>query len=231
MSQDYKTSRFRTLFDAEGKGERYDRTTREDEDYVTPQKIAAGVANQIEELDLPPPETVVALAIGTGLETAELKKIFAKTRVIGVDLSREMMKVAHEQGRADELHQADITEKTPVEAQSADIVMCCGGTEFNPGKLQNIADEMKRVAKPGAILAITFRPDGQEEARPGFAYYTQSEINDAFGDASFLGADESRAFSMMQQATQDGNEYGESAKVVHVTYNTSYYQMPSAEAH
>jgi hypothetical protein len=116
-----------------------------------------------------------------------------------------------------------------VKENTADIVICCGGTEFNPGKLKSIADEMVRTARSNAIIAITVRPPGQEAARPGYAYYTTQQVKDAFNGAIFLEEDQHISFAMSQKLSQSTEQKKEEGKEkINVIYNTIYFQAPAA---
>lgn len=222
---DYTQSDFPKLFSGEKAGERYDSACA---DYTTPQRLVSGLAQQVQNLKLPSPKTVVALAIGTGLETEEVKKKFPNVRVIGVDLSTDMLKRAQEEERVDEVVVANITQKiSEIEDHQADVVVCCGGTEFNPGKLADIANEMARMVKPGGLLSITYRPPEQEEARPGYAYYSQEDIQSVFSNMAYLSSDEHVSFSMNKKSDQSSLQGSTNeGKEVDVVYETSFFQAP-----
>ena len=226
MSISYEDSGFKKLFSGEGSGQSYDDVCG---DYETPLRVALGLADHIRRLGLIAPQDIVVLAVGSGLEAEQIKIQFENTRVIGVDLSRDMMDKALETGRIDEAIERNITQTIPeIEDNQADMVVCCGGTEFNPGKLRNIAQEMMRVIKEGGVIAITVRPSGQDEARPGYAYYSEEEVKCVFKGVRYLGSDTHVSFTMKQSDSQstklsDG-EFDDKSNNVEVKYITLYFQ-------
>ncbi len=218
---DYKSSKFLELFNTPERAERYDIVVAA-QNYLSPHIITHEVVQKINELNLSIPKTLVLLAVGSGLEAEKIKQYFSDTTIIGVDFSQAMLNIAIDKKRINTAIRADITEEiTAINPHSADAVICCGGTEFNPGKLKNIAEEMMRIAKKNALIAITVRPPNQDEARPGYAYYTDDEVKSAFKNTTFKEQTSHISFSMDKQNTQ--SEKIASHKKVEVIYNTFYF--------
>jgi len=207
------------LFIGKEVGQDYDRSCCEAEKYATPKRLSEYISHYIDTLSLPQPKTCLALAVGTGLEAEQLKIKFNPLHITGVDLSLDMLNRAVKMQRIDHSINGNITSQTPgIQDQTMDMVVCCGGTEFNPGKLKAIADEMVRTLKPKGLLAITVRPPHQKYARQGYAYYTQEDVINIFASEKFLGHDSHHSFSMLSKLSPDTNE------PIHVKYNTLFFQ-------
>lgn len=159
------------IFESAGIGPAYDEIC--DGDYTT----AKYLADQLHYTGVSQPQNIVALAVGTGLCTAEVKKLFPKARITGVDLSSEMIDQAKSKSAADQFIQADITKPVPgIEKDSVDMVMCVGGSEFIDD-IDTLTAEMARVAKPGATLVLSYRPDDEGPiGREFHHHYSDEEI-------------------------------------------------------
>jgi SAM-dependent methyltransferase len=99
--------------------------------------------------------------------------------VIGLDLSREMLKQARDKlvpysGRYTLIrHDA---QDLPFARQTFDAVSCLEALEFMPSP-QGVLTEMSRVLRPGGVLLVTNRINWERRLMPGKAF-TDSEMRD-----------------------------------------------------
>ena len=125
----------------------------------------------IEKL-LPPNLTIADVGCGTGSLTFELARFAGK--VIGVDLSNEMLRraraVARERAlRNVEFHQGDIF-KLPLESRSVDAAFCVMVLHFLPEPARGIAG-LCRVTRPGgSVILVDLVQHKQEWMREQMAH-------------------------------------------------------------
>lgn len=131
----------------------YDRQMREELDYLSPDRIAQDLAEQIQEKDA----AILDVGCGTGL-TCRLLAERGYCHLDGVDLSQEMLDVARERGIYRRLIQADLNEPLPLDTAVYDGVISSG--TFTHGHVgPQPLDELFRVLKPGGVLACTVHQD------------------------------------------------------------------------
>ncbi len=86
------------------------------------------------------------------------RKVGSKGRVVGIDISSEMVKLTKARVEADGLHWVTVqrldAEKLPFEDESFDVVLCGFALFFFPSLHQALA-EFRRVLKPSGVLAVT----------------------------------------------------------------------------
>ena len=99
---------------------------------------------------------VLEIGSGTGRVTAHLRKIIsATTKLIGSDISEDMLAVAKEK-----LKELDIdwqiidAQQLPFDDKSIDLIVCCFGYMFVPDKSKAFA-EAYRVLRPGGMLIFS----------------------------------------------------------------------------
>lgn len=105
-----------------------------------------------------PGERVLDLACGTGAVAREaVKRVSPSGSVVGVDVSPDMLRVAHEVVGTDngriEWQQAS-AESLPLPDASFDLALCQQGVQFFPDK-QGALRELRRVLKPGGRVALS----------------------------------------------------------------------------
>jgi predicted TPR repeat methyltransferase len=95
---------------------------------------------------------ILDIGCGTGLAGVGLKERAA--RLVGIDLSPEMIEVARERGIYDQLEVAEITEWLEQSTAEFDLIVCCDCLVYF-GDLQPVAAGAARRLKPGGCLAFT----------------------------------------------------------------------------
>jgi len=115
---------------------------------------------------------ILDVATGTGrLPLALLRRLEFDGRLVGLDSSREMLRVAQRKaaryGRLDLVHYG--ATRLPFIDQAFDAVTCIEALEFFPDALSSIR-EMVRVLKPGGWLVLTNRIGRDAWFLPGRAY-------------------------------------------------------------
>jgi SAM-dependent methyltransferase len=121
-------------------------------------------------LDLIPAPLVLDVATGTGrLQRALLRQPAFEGRVIGLDLSRRMLRQAVQRTAqfADRLTYIwQDARKLPFEDGTFDAVSCLEALEFTPDP-QEVLVELVRVLRPGGVLLVTNRIGRDARLLPG----------------------------------------------------------------
>lgn len=163
----------------------YDHQMLEELDYLSPNRIAEKLAEQLLRKDA----EILDLGCGTGL-TCRLLAERGYRLLDGVDLSPEMLGVAGERGIYRNLIEADLNQPLPLESASYDGVISSG--TFTHGHVgPEPLGEIFRVLKPGGVLACTVHQDLWQslgfEARfaelveQGIAEQVSNELGSYFG--------------------------------------------------
>jgi len=124
-------------------------------------------------LELVPAPLVLDVATGTArLPRAVLRQPPFEGRIIGLDLSREMLREAARRTAqfADRLTFIwQGASQLPFEDGTFDAVTCIEALEFMPDPFQ-VLDELVRVLRPGGVLLITNRVGSDARFLPGRAF-------------------------------------------------------------
>jgi SAM-dependent methyltransferase len=125
----------------------------------------AGVANPFSLRDLKPGERVVDLGSGAGFDCFfAAGKVGAEGRVVGVDMTEEMLVKSRRTAQAMGLRNVEfregILEELPVEDGWADVVISNGVINLCADKRQAFA-EIRRVLKPGGHLQFADIANGK----------------------------------------------------------------------
>lgn len=144
----------RQLWEDEGRAQRYAKQTS-----IRARVVYAPFAKRIVS-SLPPLEqgaTIVELGIGPGLLAIELNKLCPQARIIGLDPSEEMLKLARKNAEAAGASGLEVrrgtAENIPLEAGSADLVVSQSSLHEWENLQQGIA-EIFRVLKPGGSVIL-----------------------------------------------------------------------------
>jgi ubiquinone/menaquinone biosynthesis C-methylase UbiE len=112
------------------------------------------------DLDVSPGESVLDLACGTGIVARVAKeRVGGSGRVIGVDISADMLSVARNVAPGIEFREGSAAALPVQDGEKFDVVVCHQGFQFFPDKAAAAA-EMRRALKEGGKLAVaTWRSD------------------------------------------------------------------------
>jgi len=100
---------------------------------------------------------VLDAGCGTGLVGAALRAL-GVGRLVGLDLSREMLRVAAARGAYDHLVHASLTEALPFPPRSFDAVVSVGVFTFGHVGAASLA-ALPALVRPGGHVVMTFRDD------------------------------------------------------------------------
>jgi len=127
----------------------YDEDFALNSNYLSPKKISSFFNKHERNTDTP----ILDVGAGTGLVGECLYKISTK-KIIGIDISSEMLEQARLKGCYDTLVQADVTKKIPLKSNSIGAVVSAG--TFTHGHVGSDAfDELLRITKPGGLFVLS----------------------------------------------------------------------------
>ena len=127
----------------------YDEDFAFNSNYLSPIKISSFFNKHARKTDTP----ILDVGAGTGLVGECLYKIGNK-KIIGIDISQEMLKQAKLKGCYSSLVVADVTKKIPLKSNSIGAVVSAG--TFTHGHVGPDAfDELLRITKPGGLFILS----------------------------------------------------------------------------
>lgn len=124
--------------------------------------LAAAVAEFIAEVAGDPGGTVVDVGTGTGLVLRAIAARWPGTRLVGVDLSAEMLAVAGEALPDAELVRADAA-TLPVEDGAATVVTCVTALHLLAERDESLWEWHRALRPGGRLVTATFRTAGAPE--------------------------------------------------------------------
>lgn len=127
----------------------YDRRMRDDLEYKGPERLFESIKSVIGDAS---GLQVLDIGCGSGFTGQVLKPIAA--RIIGVDLSPDMIELAKKREIYDALEVAEITEWLEKSDQAFDLISCCDCLIYF-GDLKRITKAAAQRLKPGGIFALT----------------------------------------------------------------------------
>ena len=140
----------------------YDKDFASNSNYLSPIKISSFFIKHARNTDTP----ILDVGAGTGLVGECLFKTGNK-KIIGIDISSEMLKKAKSKGCYSSLLEADITKSIPLKSNTIGAVVSAG--TFTHGHLgPDVFDELLRITKPGGLFVLSinskaFIKDGFQE--------------------------------------------------------------------
>ena len=125
----------------------------------------AGVGNPFSLRSLKPGERVVDIGSGAGFDCfVAARQVTQAGRVIGIDMTEEMLKKSRTTARTMELEQVEfrkgLVEEIPVENDWADTVIGNGVLNLCADK-QRVFAEINRILKPGGVLQFADIANGK----------------------------------------------------------------------
>jgi predicted TPR repeat methyltransferase len=127
----------------------YETRMRDDLEYKGPERLFDGLKPVIGERS---GLRVLDLGCGSGFAGVVLKPISA--RLIGIDLSPDMIELARKRGIYDDLEVAEITGWLDRTSENFDLISCCDCLIYF-GDLKRITAAAARRLNPGGIFALT----------------------------------------------------------------------------
>tara|TARA_Y100000590_G_scaffold282180_1_gene317411 strand:- start:442 stop:1080 length:639 start_codon:yes stop_codon:yes gene_type:complete len=126
----------------------YDKDFALNSNYLSPKKISSFFNKHSRKTDSP----ILDVGAGTGLVGELLYK--KNKKIIGIDISSEMLEQAKLKECYSELIEADITKKIPLKNNSIGAVVSAG--TFTHGHVGADAfDELLRITKPGGLFVLS----------------------------------------------------------------------------
>ena len=127
----------------------YDKDFALNSNYLSPKKISCFFNKHARNTDTP----ILDVGAGTGLVGECLYKT-GNNKIIGIDISSEMLKQAKSKGCYFSLLVADVTKKIPLRSNSIGAVVSAG--TFTHGHVGPEAlDELLRITKPGGLFVLS----------------------------------------------------------------------------
>ena len=129
--------------------ETYDEGFALNSNYLSPKKISIFFNKHAKNTDTP----ILDVGAGTGL-VGELLYRAGNKKIIGIDISPEMLEQAKSKECYSSLMEADVTRKIPLKSNSIGAIVSAG--TFTHGHVGADAfDELLRITKPGGLFVLS----------------------------------------------------------------------------
>lgn len=129
--------------------------------YKMPERVAELVKHQVTSTDL----IILDAGSGDGLSGIALRNAgfpAGATRIIGADLSPEMLNIAKQRNCYDETKEIDLNKTLPFETNAFDVITCVGTITYVDPSAGTFR-EFIRITKPGGLICYTNRTDKLED--------------------------------------------------------------------
>jgi len=127
----------------------YDQDFALNSNYLSPKKIGSFFNKNAKNTDTP----ILDVGAGTGL-VGEFLYSTGNKKIIGLDISSEMLKQAKLKGCYSSLMKVDVTKKIPLKNNSIGAVVSAG--TFTHGHVgPDTFDELLRITKPGGLFVLS----------------------------------------------------------------------------
>lgn len=176
-------------------------------------EAAAGCGNPTAIANLKPGEVVVDLGSGGGIDCfLAAQKVGPSGRVIGVDMTPEMIKLARENAKKVGIDNVEFRlgelEHLPVQDASADIIISNCVINLSPDK-DIVFAEAFRILKPGGRMSVSdivFEEEPTDQVRQDLAAWTGC-VGGALVESDYLGKIRAVGFSDIEVASKTWREF------------------------
>jgi len=113
------------------------------------------------ELEVAPGDRVLDVACGTGIVARVARERLGATRVVGVDVSPDMLAVARAATPDVDWREGDAAVLPLGDGEAFDVVVCQQGLQFFPDKPKAVSEMRRAMASGGRLAVTTWRPDAE----------------------------------------------------------------------
>lgn len=114
----------------------------------------------LDALKVSPGDRLIDIACGTGIVARRAReRLGAGTRIVGVDISPDMLAVARGAAPGIDWRQGNAAALPLRDGEQFDVVVCQQGLQFFPDKPAGAAEMRRALAKGGRLAVATWRPD------------------------------------------------------------------------
>lgn len=169
-------------------------------------------------------DDVIDIGIGTGQSIAAAVESGKCSRIVGVDLSAEMLAHCSKKYPNVQLHQGDIYSFAKDAKPQFDVVICCGMFEFVSNS-QEFLKAVNRISKSTASIILTYEPlvlfhELQSEAKSATSPSNASWAVDGFTTYRHSPTDISRMLKIARLRILKDVEFVSYRKVVELPEDT-----------
>jgi ubiquinone/menaquinone biosynthesis C-methylase UbiE len=115
----------------------------------------------IDETGIAAPGRVLDIACGTGIVARVARERLGDAKVVGVDLSRDMLAVARRLDPGVDWREGDACDLPLRHGEQFDLVVCQQGLQFFPDKPRAVAEMRRALAHDGKLAIAVWRSDDE----------------------------------------------------------------------